>query len=173
MLTIAYKLSSLCFSKLMQVYREGNIENGSVRYPHLSVARQEAAAEQDFYQYLNEVFFCQENSLYAILQDNGEYIAALRMEPYCDGLLLCALETAPEQRSKGYATLLIRQVIQYLAKQGAGTIYSHVSKRNIASLAVHRKCGFSIAADNAVFSDGSVNNRTYTLKRTYKKSESG
>ena len=172
MLIIAHKLSNLLFSKLMQVYQEANIENGAIRYPHLSPIRQEAAAEQDFYQYLKEVFFRQQNSFYAVWEDEGMYTAALRIEPYQDGYLLCALETDPRFRRRGYATLLIQQVIAYLSALDDGAIYSHVSKRNTASLKTHNNCGFSIAADYAVYTDGSVQSNSYTLKLVYKKSES-
>lgn len=172
MLIIAHKLSNLLFSKLMQVYQEANIENGAIRYPHLSPIRQEAAAEQDFYQYLKEVFFRQQNSFYAVWEDEGKYVAALRIEPYQDGYLLCALETDPRFRRRGYATLLMKQVIAYLSALDDGVIYSHVSKRNTASLKTHNNCGFSIAADYAVYSDGSVQSNSYTLKLVYKKSES-
>lgn len=172
MLIIAHKLSNLDFSKLMQVYQEGNIENGADRYPHLSAVRQEAAAEQDFYQYLNEVFFLQEHSFYAVWENEGAYVSALRIEPYRDGFLLCALETAPGLRCRGYASLLIENVICYLSKQGDGVLYSHISKKNMASLAVHRKFGFSVTDAHAVYSDGSVSNHSYTLKLCYKESES-
>ena len=172
MLIIAKKLSSLHFSKLMHVYRESNIENGSIHYPGLTAERQEAAAEQDFYQYLNEVFFRQKNSFYAIWELAGEYVAALRIEPYRDGFLLCALETAPNARNRGYATTLVKHVIQYLSEFGDSVIYSHVSKHNDSSLAVHNKCGFSITDDCAVYSDGSVLSSSYTLKLVYKKTGS-
>lgn len=172
MLIIAHKLSNLLFSKLMQVYQEANIENGAIRYPHLSPIRQEAAAEQDFYQYLKEVFFRQQNSFYAVWEDKGMYTAALRIEPYHDGYLLCALETDPRFRRRGYATLLVKQVIAYLSDLDDGIIYSHVSKRNTASLKTHNNCGFSIVADYAVYTDGSVQSNSYTLKLVYKKSES-
>lgn len=172
MLIIAQKLSSLQFSKLMHVYREGNIENGSIIYPNLSPERQEAAADQDFYQYLKEVFFRQENSFYAVWEADGEYVAALRIEPYRDGSLLCALETAPDSRCKGYATTLVKHVIQYLSGFGDGVIYSHVAKHNFPSLAVHKKCGFSIIDDRAVYTDGSVLSSSYTLKLIYKETGS-
>ena len=172
MLRIAYKLSELNFSNLMHVYLEGNIENGNVRHPYLPPPQRVAAAEQDFYQYLNEVFFRQKKSFYAILEATGEYRAALRIEPYQNGCLLCALETAPDDRRKGYASELVEQVVAYLSTLGDGVLYSHVSKRNKASLAVHKKCGFSIIFDYAVYSDGSVLQSYYTLSRHYKKSES-
>jgi RimJ/RimL family protein N-acetyltransferase len=75
------------------------------------------------------------------------------LEPYRDGLLLEALETAPECRRKGFAAELVRAAQGY----AAGTkIYSHVNKGNLASLRTHEKCGFHRIADHAVYADGSV-----------------
>lgn len=171
MLRIAHSMSQFRFSELMTVYHEGNLENGVDRYPYLTVNEQLRYAEQDFYNYLSSVFFLQRASLYAIWEIDGAYKSALRLEPYSDGMLLCALETAPEARGKGYATELISAIQRYLRKQGSGKVYSHVSKRNAASLAVHKKCGFQIIKDSAVYSDGSVMHNSYTLTYRYEKSE--
>ena len=57
MLKIINTISQLKFSKLMCVYSEGNLLNGSERYPYLSLESQIREAEHDFYNYLNEVFF--------------------------------------------------------------------------------------------------------------------
>jgi len=155
----------------MIVYQEGNIENGIDRYPLLSPDEQLRNAELDFYHYLDSIFFRQADSFYAIWEVEGAYKAALRLEPYSDGMLLCALETAPAERGKGYATKLISAMQSYLRKQGSGKVFSHVSKRNAVSLAVHKKCGFQIIKDFAVYTDGSVTNNSYTLEYRYEKSE--
>ena len=155
----------------MEIYTEGNIENGRDNYPGMSVQEQLREAEQDFYQYLQSVFFRQKDSFYAIWEADDRYCSALRLEPYADGLLLCALETVPEARRQGYASALIKTVLEYLSGQGSGVLYSHVSKRNVPSLKVHEKCSFEIIKDHAVYSDGSVLNSHVTLACVYEKSE--
>ena len=171
MLKIAKTLQQLNFSSLMDIYIEGNVENGRYNYPEMSAQEQLREAEQDFYQYLQSVFFRQEDSYYAIWEADGCYRSALRLEPYADGLLLCALETAPESRRQGYASALIKAVLEHLSARGSGVVYSHVSKRNVPSLKVHEKCGFEIIKDHAVYSDGSVLNSHVTLACVYEKSE--
>ena len=84
----------------------------------------------------------------------------LRLEPYRDGLLLAALETHPQMRRKGYAVKLILEVMTYAKEL---SIYSHVSKKNIASLRTHEKCGFERIMEYAVYADGSVNDKSYTF----------
>ena len=159
MLYLATKLHQLNFSKLMAVYEEGNRENGALLCPEASENLQILRSEQAFYQYLSESFFTTTGAVYAIWEENGAYISALRLEPYEDGLLLEALETAPAHRQKGYAASLICSVQEaYPVK-----IYSHVSKQNKASLGVHEKCGFRIVADCAKYIDGSVARNAYTL----------
>ena len=160
MLLIVEKLKDLSFSQLMDVYEEGNRENGEEFWPDLDPAQQMLQAEQEFYQYLRQVFFPTANARYYIWEEKGQYVSALRLEPYRDGMLLEALETAPAQRKKGYAFQLI-QAVQAACPEHK--IYSHVSKRNAASLGTHEKCGFRRIADHAVYADGSVNSRSYTL----------
>ncbi len=152
MLHLANSLQQLCFGDLMEVYIEGNLEK--------AVQSGLLRAEQDFYQYLKECFFSTPRAVYAIWEEQGEYISALRLEPYKDGLLLAALETAPKHRRKGCATRLIQAVLTRFEDE---KIYSHVNKDNAASLAVHEKCGFQKISDTATYLDGSVSAQSVTL----------
>lgn len=171
MLKIAGKLSEINFSNLMSVYYEGNLQNGKELYPDDTEGVQIRKAEEDFYQYLSSIFFHQKASYYMIWIDNGCYMSALRLEPHQNGMLLSALETAPDARQKGYASILIMETLSHLSLSGSGIVYSHVSKKNEASLAVHRKCGFQIIKDYAVYADGSVLHDHLTFAYEYKKSE--
>ena len=160
MLIIAKKMNDFSFGKLMEVYEEGNLENARHLWPEESPARQLALAEADFYQYLREVFFRTAGAVYLIWEEKGHYVSALRLEPYQDGLLLEALETAPQQRKKGYASRLLQSALEYVGDQ---KVYSHVRKGNAASLRTHEKCGFRKIRDDAVYADGSVDSRSVTL----------
>ncbi len=162
MLCVARKLKELSFGKLMEVYAEGNQENGREFWPEEHPARQQMLAEQDFYDYLQQVFFTTPGAVYAIWQPEDVYISALRLEPYQDGMLLEALETAPEHRGKGYAKALVNAVLESWPEV---RIYSHVSKSNEASLRVHENCGFRKIRDHAVYVDGSVRHNAVTLCR--------
>jgi RimJ/RimL family protein N-acetyltransferase len=160
MLKIAKKLDQLSFRQLMDVYEESNRQNGWERYGRLPESHQIIEAEQDFYQYLNKVFFRTSDAVYAIWEEQGTYVSALRLEPYRDGHLLEALETAPPSRRQGYAEKLIRAVQDQFPNQ---RIYSHVGKKNVPSLRVHEKCGFRRISEYAAYIDGSVNQRACTL----------
>ena len=159
MLYLATKLQSLNFGLLMEVYAEGNLENAEAMWPELPQGQMLLQAEQAFYQYLAEGFFSTEGAVYAVWIENGIYISALRLEPYEDGLLLEALETAPAYRRQGYAEKLIRAVQDEFPQK----IYSHVSKRNTPSMAIHKKCGFRQVLDYAKYIDGSVARNAVTL----------
>lgn len=171
MLIIASKLSEFNFSELMNIYIDGNLDNGKELYPDDTEGAQLRKVEADFYRYLDSIFFQQKDSYYMIWETSGQYKAALRLEPYQDGYLLCALETAPDARQKGYATNLVNATLTYLSASGSGILYSHVSKRNAPSLALHQKCGFQVIKDYAVYSDGSVLHNHLTFAYTYEKSE--
>lgn len=152
MLTVAKSLRQLRFSDLMEVYQEGNLENAEDLYPHLSQREKRIRAEQDFYTYLTECFFKTPGAAYYIWSARGSYVSALRLEPYRDALLLEALETHPDHRDKGYAKALIQAVLEGVEEK----VYSHISRRNAASIAVHTACGFRKILDYAVYADGSV-----------------
>ena len=160
MLQIAKSFRELDFGKLMAVYEEGNRENGLENYPDEPQARQMFLQEENFYQYLREVFFVTPGAVYALWESDGQYQAALRLEPYKDGLLLEALETAPAYRRQGYGRLLIQAVQAQFADK---RIYSHVHKKNLPSLAIHEACGFQRISEQATYIDGSVNSRCCTL----------
>lgn len=167
MVFVAKSLGQLSFGKLMEVYREANRENGALLAPEETEERQLQLAEEDFYAYLHDCFFGKPHASYYIWEEAGSYVSALRLEPYRDGLLLEALETAPGKRRQGYAVRLMDAVLFTLSEQGSVCVYSHVSKKNIPSLKTHQHCGFQIISNYAAYIDGSVNHRAYTLQ--YKK----
>lgn len=159
MLRIYSKLANLRFGELMEVYEESNRDNCGEFYPELSPEQQRLQGEQDFYAYLRDDFFTIADSVYAVWEIDGRYVSALRLEPYRDGCLLTALETKPDRRGCGYAKNLITHVLDRFP----GRIYSHVGKKNPASLHVHQECGFKKISDTAVYLDGSVDSRCCTL----------
>ena len=126
MLIVAKSLKDLRFSELMQVYAQSNLEAAKER-KHLPSMFALQLAEQDLRQYLQEVFFRTPGARCCIWEESGRYVSALRLEPYRDGLLLAALETAPDDRNRGYASILVREVQKYLARQGNVKLYSHVN----------------------------------------------
>ena len=164
MLRITRSMGQLPFGQLMEVYAEGNLENGREFWPDLSEGQQLLQAEQELYQYLREVFFQTAGAAYYLWEHHGKPVSALRLEPYRDGLLLEALETHPLHRRKGYAKMLIKAALETVGEQ---KVYSHVGKRNVASLNTHLSCGFQRISEQAVYADGSINDRCATL--LYKK----
>lgn len=153
-------MKDLSFSALMAVYRESNLQNGRAQWPFESECRQIALAEQDCYDYLRQCFFATAEAMCCVWVVDGIYVSACRLEPYQEGFLLTALETAPEQRGNGYATALVQAVVHILE----GTpIYSHISRANRASITVHERCGFRKIRDHAVYLDGSVSRNAATF----------
>lgn len=162
MLIIANSLDALDFEALMAVYIEANLENGAYFFPEEPPERQLELARQEFGRYLEDAFFKRPNARYYIWEAEGTYVSALRLEPQGDGFLMEALETRPDRRRKGYARELIQNALHMLPP---GTrVYSHVSKRNRGSLAVHDVCGFQKILDHCVDSDGEINDRAVTLR---------
>ena len=111
MLLVAKKCGELNFSQLMAVYEESNLENAQMLWQDLSETELLLRAEQAFYGYLQEDFFRTSEAYYAVWEEDGRYCSALRIEPYQDGVLLEALETRPDSRCRGYATMLMQAVL--------------------------------------------------------------
>ncbi len=162
MLKIFYSVKDIYFSQLMQVYSESNDIQSAKEYPNLSENERMIHIEQDFYLYLTD-FFKEKDSFCAVWMVDNRYIAALRAEPYSDGVLLEGLECDPAHRRRGYSAALVSAVLSYLKEQGYKIVYSHVNRDNCASLELHRKCGFCIAKELAHFIDGTVSYNAYTL----------
>lgn len=159
MLIIAHSMNKIHFPQLMEVYEEGNLENGREFWPEEPPARQLQLAEDSFRDYLTNDFFKISGAAYFLWQVDGKYVSALRMEPYKDAWLLEALETHPRYRRRGYAEMLLRSV---LALPEYKKIYSHVHKKNVPSLRIHEKVGFVRISEQATYIDGSVNSRCCT-----------
>ncbi len=161
MLIKANKRNQLCLGKLMDVYASSNLENARRKYPYLSESEQSLQSEQDFYGYLQE-FFSFPSAYCFVLPREDEYVSALRLEQYKDGYLLTALETKPNCRNNGYAKSLVQQVLAQLPEETV--IYSHIEKKNKASIAVHTACGFVKLFDYATLLDGTVSRNFYTMQ---------
>lgn len=159
-------MQELNTEQLMAVYRESNRENGEGFFPDHTPDKQLCLAEDRFLDYLCQDFFRQRGALYCLWSDGGRYQSALRLEPYADGLLLQALETAPDARRKGYARALMEATLSYLRQTDAQVVYSHVSKRNFPSLNLHKACGFAVHSDFATYIDGTVTQSSVTLRYT-------
>lgn len=162
MLKVIRSMAELPFGRFMQVYAESNRERGS-RWQNESPERQVEMAEQEVYAYLRQCFFTRPGSRYFIWEEQGSALCALRCESYADGVLLTALETAPDYRGRGYATQLLSTVLSYLE---VGKVYVHIHKDNQASLAVHLKCGFKKLKSGARMLDGSYSGEhdTYLME---------
>lgn len=157
MLRMIRSMRELDFRALISVY----CDNEEILGRHDQYPEKRLDAEQEFYRYLKEVFFRTSGACYAVWEQDGRYLAALRLEPYRDGLLITALETVPEARGKGCATALLSAALQEFTNH---IIYSHVRKDNFPSLRIHEKCGFTRVSDFAVMLNGSVTYSYCTLR---------
>ncbi len=136
--------------KLMDVYAESNAENTDFFFP--DEANKETAVrkvEEGFLDYLKNDFFSKDEATYWILEENSTWISALRTCKAANGpYYLEALETRPDLRKSGYASLLLSSVLDALEKSGPFRLCDCVSKTNAASLKTHEKCGFQIVSDH-------------------------
>ena len=138
--------SKLDKRRLMDVYAESNYENTDYFYPDMTDKKRAAElVEEGFLDFLENEFFKREGSAYWILEDEDEWVSALRTSRIEEGLYYIeALETRPDSRRKGYAERLLGSVIDELKKSGPFRLCDCVWKKNEASVRTHLKCGFVI-----------------------------
>ena len=84
MLIVARNVSDLRVFTLAEVYELDSLQEG-----------------QDFYGFLCEDFFPE--GICCVWEENGRYVAALRLQRWQDGYLLEGLQTHPDHRGRGYA----------------------------------------------------------------------
>lgn len=162
MLQLFNAFHEIDISKLYAVYFQSNLASGRKKYPDCSACEQLRFAEDDLQDYLR-YFLRDSYAFVAVWESSDEYVSVLRVESYCDGVLVSGLETAPDFRNRGFAESLLSAVIDHLSECGTNFVYSHIDIRNAASLRVHEKCGFSRIRDSAVLIDGTVTTGMYTL----------
>ena len=157
--------------RLMDIYREDNIENTDYFYPDMKDKVQALArVEQDFLHYLETDFFSKPGNAYWVLEENGVWVSALRLTELSPGdYYLEALSTHPDFRRQGCAARLLEAVLAELKKEGPFRLRDCVGKKNVPSLGVHEKCGFRIAAqDGTDYLSGEVNERCYGMEYVWK-----
>ena len=162
--------------RLMTVYEGSNRENAGEFYPGVPAEEAVQRVRDGFCAFLDQFLASPQNTCYVWAED-GEWVSALRLTRLPDFYYMEALETAPDRRRRGCAERLLRAVSEYLVQNARRSsdstetdtvvIRSCVSKRNAPSLAIHRKCGFTIDQDPALgyYADPPVENpRAYGMK---------
>lgn len=151
MLRVYTSMADLPFGKLMRIYTQSNREQVR-KWIGEPEEQGVAQAEQEVYAYLRQCFFTLPSARLFLWEEQGCLVSAVRCEGYRDGVLLTALETAPDCRGRGYAKALLSAVLEHLGK---GKVYVHIRLDNQASIAVHRRCGFQKLKSGARLLDGS------------------
>lgn len=158
MLLLLKNYNEIDISQLLNVCRQSNTETGRREYYHMEIAEQLRFAEYDFCDYIREnlskgLLLC------AVWAPDGCYKSFLRLEQYLDGYLIAGLETALQERRKGYAEALIRTLLTTFSHT---RIYSHIAHCNNISTHLHVKLGFEKIKDYAIALDGTVSNKMAT-----------
>ena len=157
--------------KLMDVYAEGNYENTEYFFPDeedKSIAVQKV--EAGFLNFLKNDFFSKSDAIYWILDIDGIWVSALRTCMIQDDLYYMeALETRPDCRRKGYEATLLSGVVEAFKENGSFRLCSCVSKRNVASLKTHEKCGFRIVSEEGYnYLSGEADNNNFGMEYSYR-----
>ncbi len=161
----------LDFQKLMEVYRESNLENIPYFFPEETDQEQGLRrVEAGFRDYLKNGFFTEAGSRYYVLAEGESWCSAIRLSPLAEpgAWYAEALETAPGLRRRGYAKKLMELLCCALAEEGPFTLYDSVGKSNGPSLAFHEAAGFTAWQEAAVDPlSGETNERARGLRYSF------
>ena len=152
MLVKVVNFQELNWGAICRIYEEGFYLRGKAAYPRMPENEQILRAQEDTYHYLRDEFYTTDGAYYAFWVEENNWVSALRMRYYRDGILLDALETAPDCRNCGYARRLLQEVLSQLSPHTK--VYSRILRRNKASVHLHLQCGFKKVKPYAVFLDG-------------------
>ena len=155
--------ASMDFKMYKTLYRQRIEDLRLHNYRQLDYAEGVLASEENFWHDL-DTFLKLDDALVCVWSVDGKYISALRVERYKDGCLLTNLETDPDYRNNGYASLLITALKDYLTSNGCKCLYTHIAKRNRLSLMVHQKLGFQSICDFATLVDDTVSSNYHTFR---------
>lgn len=141
------KIDGIDLEKLMDIYEESNWENLS-RVRDIVGGSIDSFDKKYLYEivrksycdYITKYFLKNDNNNLAILINEEEYLAALRIYDEGEFFLLEALETNPIYRRMGYGERLVREVVKSLER--GKEIRAEVGLSNKKSLALHKKVGF-------------------------------
>lgn len=159
MLLIAKSLDELRFEELAALYRYdlevAGCEDGMCELDDDWFLEKRS----QFRTYLSARFFSQPDCLpdirpfYAIWEEDGRYVSAVRVNVYEQGLLLEALQTGEAWRKQGYATALLNAVLEYLVQRGGFPVYAHVRNYKAYVHKMLERAGFRKILDYAVRKD--------------------
>ncbi len=150
--------------RLMDIYRESNGENAEVQYPDMDRSEAVEKIKRGFVEFIKRDFLNGANR-YFVWERDGVWVSALRLYLVREGVYYIeALETRPDLRRMGYGTRVLSETLKTLEKTGKFEVHDCVSKKNEASLATHRKCGFVIDSDAGVdYLNGERDERDYGM----------
>ena len=129
--------------RLMDIYREDNIENTDYFYPDMKDKVQALArVEQDFLHYLETDFFSKPGNVYWVLEENGVWVSALRLTELSPGdYYLEALSTHPDFRRQGLAAACgAKLILECLERE----LYPGWDAHDRRSLALAQKLGYQL-----------------------------
>ena len=145
-LVFTNKIDGIDLERLMDIYEESNWENLSmVKSDNKDISDKNILYQKvrtSYKSYIQNEFLKNGNNYLAILKDEKNYLAALRIYDEDDFYLIEALETKPEYRRCGYGENLLREAFSFFEK--GREIRSEVSLTNKKRLDLHKKLGFKI-----------------------------
>ncbi|MBO4449430.1 MAG: tRNA (adenosine(37)-N6)-threonylcarbamoyltransferase complex dimerization subunit type 1 TsaB [Clostridiales bacterium] len=89
-----------------------------------------------------EKLITEENKCAFVTEKNGHVVCYIGCDIVLDEGNIGNLVTEEEARGKGFATAIMKRLLEYLKEQGVKHVYLEVESTNTPAVAVYKKCGF-------------------------------
>lgn len=168
--------SSQLVEKLMITYRESNariLERYYMKKYENSSVTEDAfnKLKEDYGKFIKEFLDeSEKNRFIAVIEDENNIACAGRFILRKEGMwLLEALETAEEYRKRKLATVLLKNVVDYLTAIGGKKVLANIYKNNEPSIKFHMKFGFKLNNEQPIDSYGEFSNNDEQYELIIKK----
>ena len=123
------------------VYNNGLVEDRGFSLEDPTIDQIKKEIKQDYFNFLHEYTRSADFRAYFLLVEDGKIVSLCRVLPKTI-LYLEGVETHRDVQNRGYATMLLKEVINYLKEADYMCVRSNVAKNNNASIKIHQKLGF-------------------------------
>lgn len=149
--------------EFLAVYKGSAEINAPQWYPDLPFEAAVQKYESGYWDFMQRSFW-EEKGVLLVAHSDSHYVSAVvAYQKENHSFLIEALETAPNERGKGYGKIVLKEMLDFLVHSDSNaTVYSFTGKKNIASQRTHASLGMEKLHDYWQDESGTIDNTQIT-----------
>lgn len=149
--------------EFLAVYKESAKINAPKWYPSLPFEAAVEKYESGYWDFMQDSFWDEKGILLVVSSGSHYMSAVVAYQKANNSFLIEALETAPNERGKGYGKNALKEMLKFLVSSYPdATVYSFTGKQNIPSQRTHESVGMTRIHDYWQDSSGAIDNTQIT-----------